>query len=79
MGDLTNKFENAKDKVIGEAKETVGKTTGSQETEFKGKIQSKKADLKEKLDDSKEKIVAKINDKLDEKEDKSETHLKNPY
>ena len=67
MTDSKNRIENTKDKLIGKTKEAVGKATGSQETELKGKLQSKKADLKEKFDDSKEKIIEKINDKLDEK------------
>ena len=66
MSDLKDKFENTKDKVIGKTKEAVGKSTGSQETELKGKLQSRKADLKEKFNGSKEKIAEKINDKLDE-------------
>lgn len=47
----------------------MGKSTGSEETELEGKLQSKKADLKEKYSDLKEKIAGKINDKLDEKEE----------
>ncbi|MGV8905423.1 MAG: CsbD family protein [Acetobacterium sp.] len=62
MGDLKDKLENAKDKVVGQAKETIGKATGSEQTELEGKIQSGKADLKEKFDDTKEKIAEKIND-----------------
>lgn len=42
----------------------MGKATGSKETEIKGKLQSIKADLKEKFNDRKEKIAKKINDKL---------------
>ena len=38
----------SKDKVIGEVKEAVGKVTGNEELELKGKIQSSKADLKDK-------------------------------
>ena len=62
MADLGSKIENTKDKVAGEAKEDFGKATGNEETELKGKIQSKKADVKETLDDTKEKIAKKIND-----------------
>jgi len=66
MSDLKDKFENAKDKVIGKTKEALGKSTGSEETELEGKLQSKKADLKGKFDDVKEKVAGKINDKLNE-------------
>jgi len=69
MSDLKDKFENAKDRVIGKTKEAMGKSSGSEETELKGKLQSKKADVKEKFDGYKEKVAGKINDMLD-KEDK---------
>ena len=67
MTDLKNKLENTKDKVIGKTKEGVGKATGSEETELKGKLQSQKGDLKEKLEDTKENIIKEVNYKLDEK------------
>jgi uncharacterized protein YjbJ (UPF0337 family) len=72
MTDLKDKLENAKDKVIGKAKEAVGKSTGSQETELKGKLQYQVAELKEKVDQTKEKIAEKINDKLDEQDKKNQ-------
>jgi uncharacterized protein YjbJ (UPF0337 family) len=72
MTDLKDKFENAKDKVIGKAKEAVGKSTGSQQTELKGKLQYQTAELKEKVDQTKEKIAEKINDKLDEQDKKNQ-------
>jgi len=62
MAELKNKIKNTKDKVVGKAKEAFGKATGSEEMELKGKIQSKKADVKETFDDTKEKIAKKIND-----------------
>ena len=62
MAELKSKIKNTKDKVVGKAKEAFGKATGNEETELKGKIQSKKADVKETLDDTKEKIAKKIND-----------------
>ena len=68
MSDLKDKFENTKDKVVGKTKEAVGKSTGSQETELKGKLQFKNGDLKEKFNNTKEKIVKNINDKLDEED-----------
>ena len=39
MTDFENKLENAKDKVLGKAKEAVGKVTGNEETELRGKLQ----------------------------------------
>jgi len=54
MSNLKDKLENAKDKVLGKTKEALGNATGSEETELKGKLQSQKADLKEKFDNGKE-------------------------
>jgi len=72
MSDIKNKFNSAKDKVMGKTKEGVGKATGSEEMELKGKIQSQKGELTEKLGDAKEKIIKKINDALDKnKEEKN--------
>ena len=65
MSDIKNKFNSAKDKIIGKTIEAVGKATGSEETELKGKIQSRKGDLTEKLGDAKGRLVKKINDALD--------------
>ena len=67
MTDLKNKLENTKDKVIGKTKEGAGRATGSQETELKGKLQYRKGDLNDKVDNNKEKIAEKINDTLDKK------------
>jgi len=67
MLNLNNKVENAKDKVIGKTKESVGRATGSQEMELKGRLQYQKGDLKEKVDRTKEKITEKYNDTLNKK------------
>ncbi len=67
MTDLKRKGEHAKDKIAGEVKEAVGKVTGNKELELKGKIQSSKADLGEKIDDIKEGIAGKINKFTDKK------------
>jgi len=72
MSDMKNKFDSEKDKVIGITKENVGKATGSEETELKGKIQSQKGDLKEQLYNFKEKIAKKINDAINEKDKNKE-------
>ena len=70
MSDSKYKLNNAKDKVLGEVKEAIGKVTGNEELELKGKIQSSKSDLKEKGIKIKKDIVESINDIIDEKEDK---------
>jgi len=61
------KVENAKDKVIGKAKETVGSASGDQEMELEGKLQYQKGNLKEKVDKTKDKISEKFNDTLNKK------------
>ena len=48
------KFENAKDKLGGQAKEGLGKLTGDKETEAEGQAQQGKADVKDKLQDARD-------------------------
>jgi len=48
MTDSKGKVDNTKDKITGKIKEAVGKATGNEELELKGKIQSSKSDLNEK-------------------------------
>jgi len=73
MAKFKRRFDFATDKFSGKAKEAVGKATGNEQLELNGKIHAAKADLKEnmsverKVDEIKEKISGKINDKLDEK------------
>ena len=67
MTDSKGKLENAKDKIIGEAKEAAGKVTGNEEMELKGKFQFSKSDIKEKAGEVKEGIAEKINDAIDKK------------
>ncbi|MBU3188156.1 hypothetical protein K9O30_00985 [Clostridium bowmanii] len=69
MTDSNNKFENTKDKVVGKTKEAVGKATGNQETELKGKLQYQNGVVNDKVDGIKEKVAGKINDALDESEE----------
>lgn len=64
------KFNNAKDKVVGEVKEAAGKLTGNEQLELKGKIQSAKADLKIKANDVKEVVASKFNNAIDKKSKK---------
>jgi len=76
MGRFKNKFNNTKDKVAGEVKDKVGKITGNETLELKGKIQSAKSDIKQKINkdtfgnkthDIKEGIAGKINNMMDKK------------
>jgi uncharacterized protein YjbJ (UPF0337 family) len=50
------KFENAKDKLGGQAKEGLGKLTGDKETETEGQAQQGKADVKDKLQDARDTV-----------------------
>lgn len=67
MKDLKNK----KDKVVGEVKEAIGKATHNEELELKGKIQSSKADIKEKSAEIRSNAADKVNDFIDKKDKKS--------
>jgi len=77
MSDMKKKIDHAKNKIGGEFKEVAGKITGNEQLELKGKIQSSKADLKQnlsvenKIEDIKDHIAGKINDKIDKQEKKS--------
>jgi len=62
MTDSKGKSKNAKDKIVGGVKEAVGKVTGNEELELKGKIQSTKGDIGDKVDEIKEGIAGKTND-----------------
>lgn len=70
MGHSKGKIGNVLDKIVGEVKEVTGKVTGNEELELKGKIQSAKADAKTKAEELKEGVVGKINDIIDEQENK---------
>ena len=73
-----DKFDNSKEKIAGETKETVGKITGNEQLELSGKLQSSKADFKKKtnvsnnVEKAKEGIAGKINDMMDKKDAKKE-------
>ena len=54
------KFENAKDKLGGQAKEGLGKLTGDKETETEGKAQQGKADLKDKVQDARDTVKGAV-------------------
>lgn len=55
-----DKFENAKDKVSGQAKEGLGKVTGDKETQAEGQAQHGKADAKDKLQDARDTVKGAI-------------------
>jgi len=71
MTQSKDKLNTAKDKVLGEVKATVGKVTGNEELELKGKIQSLKSDINEKSEQIKEDAAEKINNFVDAKKAKN--------
>ena len=54
------KFENAKDKLGGPAKEGLGKLTGDKEAETEGQAQQGKADAKDKLQDARDTVKGAV-------------------
>jgi uncharacterized protein YjbJ (UPF0337 family) len=54
------KFENAKDKLGGQAKEGLGKVTGDKQTETEGQAQQGKADVKDKLNDARDTVKGAV-------------------
>lgn len=62
---LNDKLENGKDRIMGKAKEAAGKITNNQELEYHGKLQSMKADVGDKVADTKEGVLGKANDLID--------------
>ncbi|GAA1319646.1 MAG: CsbD family protein [Brachybacterium tyrofermentans] len=54
------KFENATDKMGGQAKEGFGKLTGDKETQAEGQAQQGKADAKDKLQDARDTVKGAV-------------------
>lgn len=79
MADSKAKSAEVKDKTVGAVKEAVGKVTGDEELELKGKTQSlkgdlegKAADIADKVGEIKEDAAEKINDFIDKKKEEKE-------
>lgn len=74
MEDIKKKLEKTKEKVLGEGKETMGKLTGNQELELKGKIQSARVDIMENVEDGikdlRQGVAEKINNVIDKMDNK---------
>ena len=78
MKEFKKNASQSREKITGEIKEVVGKITGNEQLELKGKIQSARADLKKKsnvkqnvkksVDVVKESLAGKINDLIDSRE-----------
>ena len=56
-----SKAKSTTDKVAGKVKEATGKITDDKELELKGKLQHEKGNL----EDKKDKVTTKINNKID--------------
>jgi len=62
MSNVKGKLEATKDKLMGGVKETVGKVTGNEKLELKGKIQTKKGELEEKATEFADQVEKTTND-----------------
>lgn len=58
------------DDISGKAKEVTGKVTDDQELEAKGKAQQIAGDLKDKVDETKDKVGDAVNEGLDSVRDR---------
>ncbi|BCN31170.1 CsbD family protein [Anaeromicropila herbilytica] len=62
---MKSDLKNAKDKIVGSVKEAVGDLMDDEGLEFKGKMQTMKADIGEKVNDMKEEVLEKTNNLMD--------------
>lgn len=62
---LKEDLENSKDNLMGKIKETAGRHMDNNRLELKGKLQTMKAQVGDKLEDVKEEMAEKANDVLD--------------
>lgn len=73
MNEFNKRTSNSRDRFSGGIKKATGKLTGNEQLELKGRIQIAKANFKDSIsvknnvDDAKESIAKKINDRLDKK------------
>ena len=64
-----NRMESSKDRMVGKMKESAGKVFDLEELEFKGKLQSMKSEVGDKLEDLKDVVYGIANDLLDQRKD----------
>lgn len=57
---LKQRIKNSKDKIVGTMKETTGRVLDKDDLEFKGKMQTIKADIGNKFEDVSDVIVDKV-------------------
>lgn len=60
-----DRIENSKDRLVGTVKESAGKILDLEELEFKGKLQTMKSEVGDKLVDLKDEVYGKANELLD--------------
>ena len=61
------------DKLEGSAKEAVGKVTGDEKLEAKGKLEQITGNLKDKAEEIGDQVGKKVNDVLDKVKDKTDS------
>ncbi len=61
------------DKLEGSAKEAVGKVTGDEKLEAKGKLEQITGNLKDKAEEIGDQVGKKVNDVLDKVRDKTDS------
>lgn len=64
-----SRMDNSKDRVVGRMKEAAGKVLDLEELEFKGKLQTMKSEVGDKLADIKDGVYSKANELLDKVKD----------
>lgn len=69
-------LKNKSDQVAGKTKEGLGKASGDDRLELKGKLQNASGKAKEKLEKAKDKVAEKANDLLDKKDKKKDDSQK---
>lgn len=62
---MKDNIKNETERFVGKVKEKAGMLMEDNELEFKGKIQTVKADMNDKTDDMKSKLYGKANDMMD--------------
>ncbi len=58
-------IKNAKDNLVGKMKENTGELLKDERLEFKGKMQTIKSEVGDRMEDVKEDVAAKANDLID--------------
>ena len=64
-----SRMDNSKDRVVGRMKEAAGKVLDLEELELKGKLQTMKSEVGDKLADIKDGVYSKANELLDKVKD----------